>query len=82
MVVETSLLSFKLENNPDPNKCHITFTDFYFSETITYEFLQTLFLEPITEQDRSTPFENPQRWMGQNTFPILLLNDDNMIKEH
>ena len=26
-----------------------------------------------------TPFENPQRWMGQNTFPILLLNDDNMI---
>ena len=30
----------------------------------------------------STPFENPQRWMGQNTFPILLLNDDNMIGEH
>jgi hypothetical protein len=29
-----------------------------------------------------TPFENPQRWMGQNTFPILLLNDDNMIGEH
>ena len=29
-----------------------------------------------------TPFENPQRWMGQNTFPILLLNDDNMIEEH
>ena len=28
-----------------------------------------------------TPFENPQRWMGQNTFPILLLNDDNMIEE-
>ena len=27
------------------------------------------------------PFENPQRWMGQNTFPILLLNDDNMIGE-
>ena len=27
----------------------------------------------------NTPFENPQRWMGQNTFPILLLNDDNMI---
>jgi hypothetical protein len=26
-----------------------------------------------------TPFEYPQRWMGQNTFPILLLNDDNMI---
>ena len=30
----------------------------------------------------STPFENPQRWMGQNTFPILLLNDDTMIGEH
>ena len=29
-----------------------------------------------------TPFENPQRWIGQNTFPILLLNDDNMIGEH
>ena len=29
-----------------------------------------------------TPFENPQRWMGQNTFPIFLLNDDNMIGEH
>ena len=29
-----------------------------------------------------TPFENPQRWMGQNTFPLLLLNDDNMIGEH
>ena len=29
-----------------------------------------------------TPFQNPQRWMGQNTFPILLLNDDNMIEEH
>ena len=29
-----------------------------------------------------TPFENSQRWMGQNTFPILLLNDDNMIGEH
>ena len=31
---------------------------------------------------QATPFENPQRWMGQNTFPILLLNDDNMIGEH
>ena len=29
-----------------------------------------------------TPFENAQRWMGKNTFPILLLNDDNMIGEH
>ena len=29
-----------------------------------------------------TPFKNPQRWMGQNTFPILLLDDDNMIGEH
>ena len=29
-----------------------------------------------------TPFGNPQRWMGQNTFPILLLNDDNMKEEH
>ena len=29
-----------------------------------------------------TSFENPQRWMGQNTFPILLLNDDNVIEEH
>ena len=26
-----------------------------------------------------TPFEKAQRWMGKNTFPILLLNDDNMI---
>ena len=29
-----------------------------------------------------TPFENAQRWMGKNTFPILLLNDDKMIGEH
>jgi hypothetical protein len=29
-----------------------------------------------------TPFENAQRWMGKDTFPILLLNDDNMIGEH
>ena len=29
-----------------------------------------------------TSFENAQRWIGQNTFPILLLNDDNMIGEH
>ena len=29
-----------------------------------------------------TPFKNAQRWMGKNTFPILLLNDDNMIGEH
>ena len=29
-----------------------------------------------------TPFQNAQRWMGKNTFPILLLNDDNMIGEH
>ena len=29
-----------------------------------------------------TPFENAQRWMGQNTFLILPLNDDNMIGEH
>ena len=29
-----------------------------------------------------TPFKNPQRWMGQNTFPSLLLDDDNMIEEH
>ena len=28
-----------------------------------------------------TPFEKAQRWMGKNTFPILLLND-NMIGEH
>ena len=31
---------------------------------------------------KNTPFENAQRWMGQNTFPILPLNDDNMIGEH
>ena len=30
----------------------------------------------------NTPFENAQRGMGKNTFPILLLNDDNMIGEH
>ena len=29
-----------------------------------------------------TPFKNAQRWMGKNTFPILPLNDDNMIGEH
>ena len=29
-----------------------------------------------------TPFENAQRWMGKNTFPILLLNDNKMIGEH
>ena len=29
-----------------------------------------------------TPFENAQRWIGKNTFTILLLNDDNMIGEH
>ena len=33
-------------------------------------------------KNKDTPFENPQRWMGQNTFPILLLNDDSMIGEH
>ena len=39
-------------------------------------------LVKISIFNESTPFENPQRWMGQNTFPILLLNDDNMIGEH
>ena len=34
------------------------------------------------EASQCTPFENAQRWMGKNTFPILLLNDDNMIGEH
>ena len=29
-----------------------------------------------------TPFENAQRWMGKNKFPILLSSDDNMIGEH
>ena len=29
-----------------------------------------------------TPFKNAQSWMGKNTFPILFLNDDNMIGEH
>ena len=37
-------------------------------------------LDNISNHD--TPFENAQRWMGKNTFPILLLNDDNMIGEH
>ena len=27
-------------------------------------------------------FENAQKGMGKYTFPILLLNDDNMIGEH
>ena len=31
---------------------------------------------------KGTPIENSQRWIGKNTFPILLLNDDNMIGEH
>ena len=39
-------------------------------------------LVPNLRESLITPFENPQRWMGQNTFPILLLNDDNMIGEH
>ena len=43
-----------------------------------YFYYLFLLLEPVGP----TPFENPQRWMGQNTFPILLLNDDNMIEEH
>ena len=30
----------------------------------------------------NTPFENAQRWMGKNTFPILLFNNDNMLAEH
>ena len=30
----------------------------------------------------TTPFENVQRSMGKNMFPILLLNDNNMIREH
>ena len=29
-----------------------------------------------------TPFENAQRWMGKNTFQIVLLNDANIIGEH
>ena len=37
--------------------------------------LQWAFYDP-------TPFENSQRWNGQNILPILLLNDDNMIEEH
>ena len=36
----------------------------------------------LRSSDHHTPFENAQRWMGKNTFPILLLNDDNMIGEH
>ena len=31
---------------------------------------------------QGTPFENAQIWMGKNTIPILLLNDDIMIGEH
>ena len=38
------------------------------------------YLSPTLVGTWITPFENPQRWMGQNAFPILLLNDDNMIK--
>ena len=34
------------------------------------------------EDKMFTPFENAQRWMGKNTIPILLLNDDDMIGEH
>ena len=40
------------------------------------------YLSPTLVGTWITPFENPQRWMGQNAFPILLLNDDNMIEEH
>ena len=36
----------------------------------------TWLLQLKEKSSEDTPFENPQRWMGQNTFPILLLNDD------
>ena len=39
-------------------------------------------ISKVRQCSDGTPFENPQRWMGQNTFPIWLLNDDNMIGEH
>ena len=50
-----------------------------FSITLTFIDHFTLNIDDIKE---STPFENAQRWMGKNTFQILLLNDDNMIGEH
>ena len=37
---------------------------------------------PSPESRWDTPFENTQRWMDKNTFPILLLNDEYMIGEH
>ena len=51
----------------------------YFAEFSKLLFFQNSFGISLKTY---TPFENPQRWMGQNTFPILLLNDDNMIGEH
>ena len=56
-------------------------------KTTTFSFQPGHFKAKIclilyTERTPFTPFENPQRWMGQNTFPFLLLNDDNMIGEH
>ena len=41
----------------------------------------SMYIPPMFSKD-FTPFENAQRWMGKNTFPILLFNDDKMIGEH
>ena len=52
-------------------------------DSVCFDFFQFRWV-PIIHLSLSlfTPFENPQRWIGQNTFPILFLNDDNMIGEH
>ena len=54
----------------------------YFRLLISVSSLATNGFTVSSKQRLGTPFENPQRWMGQNTFPILLLNDDKMIGEH
>ena len=57
--------------------------DMWLAKLKILEALWDLMPSPIdNECVVPTPFENPQRWMGQNTFPILLLNDHNMIGEH
>ena len=53
---------------------------YFFCRRKCHALLQNWFSTYFKSQ--ITPSENAQRWMGKNIFPILLLNDDNMIGEH
>ena len=63
------------------NSCHAHFssTSGLLLLCTVLHYFPKVFIHQFTQ---GTPFENAQRWMGKNTFPILLLNDDNMIGEH